>query len=536
MYVGSSNGFLYAFDANAGTIRWIFDSGRAIYAAPTLDAAGRIYFPTYFSTLGSMMFVINPSGALSFNFSIPGTIEPVAMRPDGGMIVSTYNTVQAYSNVGAWVWTYTASANVTTAAYWATQVFFGTQNSFAIALNAGTGSLSWSRTVGFGIAPISAMAVAPDGSSVYFTSLGLACGHFITSGTQRWCTSLASINPSSGLPASAPAVTADNVVYVGVLGVMYALNGATGAVVWSVPIGGTSYSPPSIGADGTVYMGTNNNQIVAVGAPSRSATSTPSTTPPASVTQTPSSTSSGSSSPSPSSTITVSISRGSSPSSTATWSSTQSPTGSPSCGTSAWQPRSNTYIELINNNGTQVVGLDCVVPNGYNTSSLPTPSFGGWGAYPGRCWFAALLDAQAVCVAFGDTCCGITYDGIGFEPRGPLEVDVFCVFITDINNSNTSYRAPTCNIPTATQTPSFNISTPSSSPGPTQAVCTTMVQASQRTLSAGAAHTCAVGAGGAVICWGVNSSNQSTVNSAGGATMMVSLRTLRIRHHHHLAE
>jgi hypothetical protein len=58
----------------------------------------------------------------------------------------------------------------------------------------------------------------------------------------------------------------------------------------------------------------------------------------------------------------------------------------------------------------------CVVTSGAIPSHLPQPRALGYG----RCWYSSLADAQAVCSAYANTCCGVTQDNNGYEPRGDL--------------------------------------------------------------------------------------------------------------------
>jgi outer membrane protein assembly factor BamB len=63
---------------------------------------------------------------------------------------------------------------------------------------------------------------------------------------------------------SSPAIGVDGTVCIDSANFMYAPNGATGALVWRVPIPGEVQSSPAVDARGTVYVGANDGKLYAL--------------------------------------------------------------------------------------------------------------------------------------------------------------------------------------------------------------------------------------------------------------------------------
>jgi outer membrane protein assembly factor BamB len=64
------------------------------------------------------------------------------------------------------------------------------------------------------------------------------------------------------VPFSSPAVTSDGMVVVGAdNGMVYALNGTTGALIWSFNAGSAIGASPAVGSNGLVFVGTRNGVL-----------------------------------------------------------------------------------------------------------------------------------------------------------------------------------------------------------------------------------------------------------------------------------
>jgi polyvinyl alcohol dehydrogenase (cytochrome) len=160
------------------------------------------------------------------------------------------------------------------------------------ALDAATGAVRWVTQAGpGGTAGGLQWGSAVDSSRVYTanansnfvpwtlpsgaeTTAGVWTGLNATTGQILWQTT-----PPHGGGASGPVTTANGIVFgcsLDPLGYMYALNGATGAVLWEFASGGSCLSGAAI-SNGTVYwgsgysnfgFGTPNNKVYAFGIPS----------------------------------------------------------------------------------------------------------------------------------------------------------------------------------------------------------------------------------------------------------------------------
>ena len=158
-------------------------------------------------------------------------------------------------------------------------------------LDPDTGAAKWTTQAGpGGTAGGLQWGSAVDGSRVYtanansnFVPWPLPGGAITTNGVWTGINSATGAliwqrTPSHGGGTSGPVTTANGVVYgcsLDPLGYMYALDGATGAELWSYPSGGSCLSGAAI-SDGTLYwgsgysnfgFGTPNNKLYAFGLP-----------------------------------------------------------------------------------------------------------------------------------------------------------------------------------------------------------------------------------------------------------------------------
>lgn len=172
-------------------------------------------------------------------------------------------------------------------------VIFPQKSGYVRAYNAATGALKWQTSVGPGGA-IGGVewGIATDGTRVYVPitnsshlSYKLTSGQTITwgawsalneqTGKILWQTA----DPVAGSRDASSASVANGVLYVGSLdsaGHMYAINAATGAVLWSYASGGSVLDAPSI-VNGVLYWGsgyrrysggtTGNNMVYAFALP-----------------------------------------------------------------------------------------------------------------------------------------------------------------------------------------------------------------------------------------------------------------------------
>ncbi len=310
LFIPSWDGVVYALDEYNGQLRWSFNTGTGIYSSPAV-ANGIVYV----GSRNGLMYAINEqSGAMVWNkgsLNFPITSSPVVA--DGKVIYGTWCTglcspagqfMARDANTGAILWTNqtTASAAVVSSpAVHNGLVFFGQNDGSILAMTEATGALVWqtfpSTAVAIGSAPAVAYGrvyvgtgnrfvvldelngsvdwVFNDGSSnatsaavsngvVYYgTGRGNIFARNATTGAQLWSWS----SPTGSAISSAPALAlGSNVLLVGSNDdYLYALDMASGSLVWRFQTGGAVSSSPAV-ADGRVFVGSQDSRVYAVGA------------------------------------------------------------------------------------------------------------------------------------------------------------------------------------------------------------------------------------------------------------------------------
>ena len=293
VYVGSSdNDSVYAVNASTGAKLWSFTTGGSVYSSPAV-ANGVVYFGAYDFAVTNQgyMYALNAStGAKLWAFGAGGNennnysewSSPVVANGVvyvGNLGTGTDDVVYAVNaSTGAKLWSYTAPGpvQVTSSPAVANGVVYigsptansGGANDTLYALNTSTGALLWSFTPVFQYPlqyqiPLSSPAVAngvvyissndsEDETYDYVYALNGATGALL------WSSNI----PAN--PESTPAV-ANGVVYVGAGDGLYALNADTGVRLWSYDTGSGVISSPAV-ANGVVYIGSGNGDVYALNA------------------------------------------------------------------------------------------------------------------------------------------------------------------------------------------------------------------------------------------------------------------------------
>lgn len=213
VYVGSSNGNVYALNAATGLFKWLYSTGDWVVGAPAV--AGNV---VYAGSKDGTLYALNAfTGALLWSFTTDGPISAPATVKNG-------------------------------------VVYFGSEDHSLYALNASNGTLIWSFASGdkiFG-------APAVVNNVVYFGSLD----HNVYA-LSAADASVVWIRTTGGGVASSPAVVG-GVVYVGSYdNYMYALQASSGGIVWQFATGGWIFSSPAV-AYGKVYFGSTDQNAYAV--------------------------------------------------------------------------------------------------------------------------------------------------------------------------------------------------------------------------------------------------------------------------------
>jgi outer membrane protein assembly factor BamB len=230
VYVGSTDGRLYAYDSAGGSVRWSVDTGGPIDSSPAIARDGGVFI----GSESGKLTCVEPDGTVRYSIDLgAGPIDtPVAIGPDGSVYVGTSN---------------------------------GAASEF-IAIDGLSGQVLWRydnaggdiRTV-----PAILQGAAPGDVTVFFATTGGevvalaskpdASGNPVVRGTF----SVADVGDTGTFYTSSPALSADgSTLYIGALNNnLYALNTADLSQKWAFDTGAPVYASPAVDlATGRVYV------------------------------------------------------------------------------------------------------------------------------------------------------------------------------------------------------------------------------------------------------------------------------------------
>lgn len=297
VYIGSSDGNVYALNASTGTTVWTYATGGEVRSSPAV-VAGTVYV----GSMDNKVYALSAStGSLIWSF-VTGNYTDSSPTVVGGVVYigSLDGNVYALNAVnGSVIWTYTTgNAVVSSPAVVNGVVFVGSMDHNVYALNALTGSLVWNYTTGGGVysSPAVVGGVVYAGTwdySVYAlnSSTGAKLWSYATGNYANACPAVDgktvyvgsrdgkvyALNASSGgliwsfttsnIIGSSPAVI-NGVIYIGSTdGKVYALNASNGVEIWSYQTSGGVVSSPAI-VDGVIYFGSWDGYVYALGSTS----------------------------------------------------------------------------------------------------------------------------------------------------------------------------------------------------------------------------------------------------------------------------
>jgi outer membrane protein assembly factor BamB/subtilisin family serine protease len=217
VYASSEDGYLYAISAANGSLLWRYQLSATPACSPTLASDGSIYV----KDSGSTLYAVNPTGSRKWASTVPGAsyASPV-VAADG-------------------------------------TIYIGTDGGTLYAIDPSNGADKWT----FSAASAIYTAVAVDASgTVYFGTLGGTVYAVDSTGRQLWSHQAASSITSS------PALGSNGAVYFGCYDHnLYALNSASGAQLWTSPLGGeVRASSPTVDSNGLVYVGCYDGLVYAI--------------------------------------------------------------------------------------------------------------------------------------------------------------------------------------------------------------------------------------------------------------------------------
>ncbi len=249
IYIGSNDGYLYAVSPGS-ILKWRYPTGALIRFSPAIAADGTAYF----GSDSGYVYAVNPNGALKWrqNVGTYVTASP-AIGADGTVYVGA-GDLFAFDSDGTPKWQYPLQWGIagSPAIDVDGTLYFGSYNT-VFALNA-DGTTKWGCQVpGF---PGTA-AIAADGT-VYVGSRDSGFYAVSAQGTVKWrC-------PLTGEVSNEPAIGMDGTIYVGSsTGILYAVNPG-GAIIWNYPTGGGVASTPAVAADGTIFFGSDDGYVYAL--------------------------------------------------------------------------------------------------------------------------------------------------------------------------------------------------------------------------------------------------------------------------------
>ena len=244
VYVGSTDGHLYAIDAATGRSRWKFRTDARVTSSPAVHA-GMVYFSSY----DGFVYAVNaPTGHLRWKFQTGGE-RRYAGKHLHGLLPAAEAMPDPYD------------VYLSSPAVWHGLVYIGSGDGNVYALDARTGSVTWKFATGNVVhaSPAVAEGTVFIGSwDTYFYALDALTGR------ERWRFKTGDdtvIHNQVGIQSSA--AVADGVVYFGCRdSQLYALDAHTGKQRWKFDNHGSWVVGSPAVHDGKVYFGTSDSGLL----------------------------------------------------------------------------------------------------------------------------------------------------------------------------------------------------------------------------------------------------------------------------------
>ncbi|MEM3010216.1 MAG: PQQ-binding-like beta-propeller repeat protein [Candidatus Bathyarchaeia archaeon] len=261
VFVGTEDGNITALDANAGGKLWSRKVGSYLYSSPAVSDG--VVFVSSSNGTHALIYALNEmDGAEIWKQAIAGggTSSSPAVA-DGMMFIATsivgYGICALNKSDGNLIWKNGAIGSVS----WSSpainngKVFIGSTDYNVYALNEFNGNIIWFNSTGGMVCSSPAVAYG----KVFIGSQDKKIYAFDeATGTKIWTFT------TGGIVDSSPAV-ADGKVFIGSNdGKFYALNATTGTLMWNFKTGGKIDSSPAV-AYGWVYVGSEDKKVYAFG-------------------------------------------------------------------------------------------------------------------------------------------------------------------------------------------------------------------------------------------------------------------------------
>jgi len=250
VFVGSSNGYVYAFDSSNGTVEWMFDTGSSVRFAPIVTG------DTVYVSNGSGLYVLDASnGTKRWDFHPSGDVGKPAVA-DGTVYINrldeSSDLYALAASDGSVRWRVTdRQVELPVLTVSNETIYWG-----HLALDSGDGSQTWSFE-NFDN-PYYYPPTVADGSIYLATGMEGQRGRLYAidaqDGTKRWSFQ------TDRYFTTAPTVS-NNTVYLGCTdGSVYAVSTEDGAEQWTFQTSGRVRSSPTT-ADDTVYIGSDDRNL-----------------------------------------------------------------------------------------------------------------------------------------------------------------------------------------------------------------------------------------------------------------------------------
>ncbi len=243
VYVGSTDGNLYAVDLNSGGLRWKFGTKARVVSSPAV-AGGLVYFSSYD---GWFYAVDALTGKLKWRFKNAGERRFAATHIHGSLPAAETmpDTFDCY---------------LSSPAVWKGAVYFGSGDGNVYALDAVTGALKWKFQTG----DVVHASPAISGGTLFIGSWdSYFYGIDAATGKEKWRFKTGvdpDIHNQVGIQSSA--AVADGTVYFGCRDSnLYAVDAATGRKRWSFSTKSSwVISSPAV-VNGRVYFATSDTAL-----------------------------------------------------------------------------------------------------------------------------------------------------------------------------------------------------------------------------------------------------------------------------------
>jgi len=276
IYVGDLTS-LYAIDPATGTQKWKFDTTGSVLSSPVVTDKF-VYFGSFYANpLGAgdptgpydgHVYAVDPAtGTLKWSYLTGGAVGTSgAIGPDGSVYFGSYDGKEyAFDGeTGAVRWTYQTGGPVqSSASLSGNMLYFGSHDHTLYAVDVRSGALKFKVTTGQRI--VSSPSIALDGT-VYFGSWdGYVYAVNGQTGKIKW-KFFTSKTATPGLNDEAPTIGGDGSIYYETNegGVFYSLNGKTGHENWELPVDPLNYASIAVDPNGTLYVGSLSGKLIAI--------------------------------------------------------------------------------------------------------------------------------------------------------------------------------------------------------------------------------------------------------------------------------